>query len=353
MRTFSQPHRGFTLIELLVVIAIISILAAILFPVFAKAREKARQTRCLSNLRQISIAVNMYVQDNNEQYLPTTSTAWSALLVQYNEGNIYDCPTLTGTGNNAKPEYGFNALLWNKPQAAVTQPSSTVMVADLKSSAMTGAYTFTGMTMDAAVDARHNNAFTVSTVDGSVRTCVVKDTVVNALVMAKLTLAVGAGAKILLEKNATTGKYEAVEYGNVPFRIINGGPGTYGGTWSITDGLVQGENTDDLNFFYGGTFPWRLGFVGLKPAIVPTKFRIRPRPDAIRYGTNTLRLIGRVNTGVDPWVDIATITPNPTAAQWYECQVTKPAAYEDLAFYNSGSSDSDTTEIEFYGYAGN
>ncbi|HEY3418083.1 MAG TPA: prepilin-type N-terminal cleavage/methylation domain-containing protein, partial [Armatimonadota bacterium] len=56
--------RGFTLIELLVVIAIIAILASILFPVFAKAREKARQATCNSNVRQLSTAVQMYVQDN-------------------------------------------------------------------------------------------------------------------------------------------------------------------------------------------------------------------------------------------------------------------------------------------------
>jgi len=58
--------KGFTLIELLVVIAIIAILAAILFPVFARAREKARQTSCLSNLKQLSLGVLMYAQDYDE-----------------------------------------------------------------------------------------------------------------------------------------------------------------------------------------------------------------------------------------------------------------------------------------------
>src|ERR1700704_2940490 len=61
-------RRGFTLIELLVVIAIIAILAAILFPVFAQAREKARQASCTSNLKQAGLAMMMYIQDYDEQY---------------------------------------------------------------------------------------------------------------------------------------------------------------------------------------------------------------------------------------------------------------------------------------------
>ncbi len=64
----NQPRKGFTLIELLVVIAIIAILAAILFPVFAQARAKARQTSCLSNMKQIGTATAMYTQDYDETF---------------------------------------------------------------------------------------------------------------------------------------------------------------------------------------------------------------------------------------------------------------------------------------------
>ena len=65
--------RGFALIELLVVIAIIALLAAVLFPVFSQAREKARQAACLSNCRQIGLAAVQYVQDYDEQFLGTNT----------------------------------------------------------------------------------------------------------------------------------------------------------------------------------------------------------------------------------------------------------------------------------------
>ncbi|HEY3418540.1 MAG TPA: prepilin-type N-terminal cleavage/methylation domain-containing protein, partial [Armatimonadota bacterium] len=83
---------GFTLIELLVVIAIIAILAAILFPVFAKAREKARQTTCLNNQRQIAASMLMFTQDHDET-MPAASTWVQDLSATYGvSGKVWDCP---------------------------------------------------------------------------------------------------------------------------------------------------------------------------------------------------------------------------------------------------------------------
>ncbi len=105
MRTHTYPTsgRGFTLIELLVVIAIIAILAAILFPVFAQAREKARQAACLSNCKQIGLAMMAYTQDYDECYLTVDSCDahgahehchWFDLLMPYVKSEqLFVCPS--------------------------------------------------------------------------------------------------------------------------------------------------------------------------------------------------------------------------------------------------------------------
>ncbi len=95
-------RKGFTLIELLVVIAIIAILAAILFPVFARAREKARQTQCLSNTKQLNLAFQQYIQDYDEK-LPryefhSHSWYWEICIYPYVKNlGVYACPSRRDT----------------------------------------------------------------------------------------------------------------------------------------------------------------------------------------------------------------------------------------------------------------
>ncbi len=100
----SRRLLGFTLIELLVVIAIIAILAAILFPVFARAREKARQASCQSNLKQIVLGAKMYAQDYDSRWVRHSGgiqgwASWTANLYPYiKNAEVFRCPSAdTGT----------------------------------------------------------------------------------------------------------------------------------------------------------------------------------------------------------------------------------------------------------------
>jgi prepilin-type N-terminal cleavage/methylation domain-containing protein/prepilin-type processing-associated H-X9-DG protein len=115
--------QGFTLIELLVVIAIIAILAAILFPVFARAREKARQTTCTSNQRQIAASIQMYAQDH-EETLPSSSTIWSDIKV---DPGVLICPT---KGKNTPNGYGYNSNIANMALGEIERPEATVATGD-------------------------------------------------------------------------------------------------------------------------------------------------------------------------------------------------------------------------------
>ena len=152
---------GFTLIELLVVIAIIAILAAILFPVFAQAREKARQTACLSNLKQVGLACNMYVQDYDETFplAWANGISWVSSLNPYikasgvgrtdvavDQGTVWHCPSDTGNGNaywkgvsytanalimgGGDPDWGSGSWDPAKTLAAVNAPADTVFAGE-------------------------------------------------------------------------------------------------------------------------------------------------------------------------------------------------------------------------------
>jgi len=161
-----MSHRrmsGFTLLELLVVIAIIAILAAILFPVFAQARAKARQATCLSNTKQEANAIHMYVQDNDEQFpqgqilwtpgwslhtffttppdlragnVHFRSLLWTNSTQPYTKNyQLYDCPsefTWNISTNNPpgtpRIARSFNGLLSTYTLAGVASPASLYMV---------------------------------------------------------------------------------------------------------------------------------------------------------------------------------------------------------------------------------
>ena len=145
-------RRGFTLIELLVVIAIIAILAAILFPVFAKAREKARQITCASNEKQLGLGLLQYNQDYDEKFPGGTVGAygsvsgWASKIYPYVKSTgIYKCPDDPGSpqvvaGNTASfvpVSYSMNSNLdpkgfYNSALSTLAAPASTVALVEVQ-----------------------------------------------------------------------------------------------------------------------------------------------------------------------------------------------------------------------------
>ncbi len=134
-------RRGFTLIELLVVIAIIAILAAILFPVFARAREKARQTSCLNNVKQLVLGINMYAQDYDESLPmsrhrsnPTASwQGWNTLVDPYVKNTqVFTCPSETnysvGYGCTCSNTYSSMMYEAARSLAKIEHPSELYLI---------------------------------------------------------------------------------------------------------------------------------------------------------------------------------------------------------------------------------
>jgi prepilin-type N-terminal cleavage/methylation domain-containing protein/prepilin-type processing-associated H-X9-DG protein len=188
-------RRGFTLIELLVVIAIIAILAAILFPVFAKAREKARQSSCPNNLKQFGIAVQTYAQDYDEQLpyinvggglipsyvLPNGNShtggymLWHTLVYPYVKNvQVYDCPSYTvkfGGAYTGGGAYGMNSVSDGLALGAINFPAETMIIAEAGGG---DSYNLDGdtagandeMTSTTAGGARHSDGLNNAFLDG-------------------------------------------------------------------------------------------------------------------------------------------------------------------------------------------
>lgn len=137
MKLKTTVRKGFTLIELLVVIAIIAILAAILFPVFAKAREAARKSSCVSNLKQIGLAVKMYQQDFDEITAYSVNGSgwsyanyWGYFYLPYSKNQkIWECPSSLDAA--VRPvAYGLSPFVESQPDAAFQDPSGTIFCHD-------------------------------------------------------------------------------------------------------------------------------------------------------------------------------------------------------------------------------
>ena len=157
-----QYFQGFTLIELLVVVAIIALLAAMLFPVFARAREKARQTSCMNNQRQIVAAIHMYAQDNNET-LPPSSTIWQNISLP--AGSMI-CQTY---GTKYPNGYVYNNALSGEALGNFTDPGSVLVTADGKHAQTVSPPTYPNVAYNAFdYDLRHTSQMVASFLDGHV-----------------------------------------------------------------------------------------------------------------------------------------------------------------------------------------
>jgi prepilin-type processing-associated H-X9-DG protein/prepilin-type N-terminal cleavage/methylation domain-containing protein len=143
MKAMKGKRVGFTLIELLVVITIIAILAAILFPVFARAREKARTSSCQSNLKQIGLAVREYMTDYDETFMPGgevncntvgANKPYCRLIPYIKNPQLWDCPSAgnekTDDVTGQYIDYHFNNRLAGIVDAKVEDTAGTIAAID-------------------------------------------------------------------------------------------------------------------------------------------------------------------------------------------------------------------------------
>jgi len=239
MHTYPRhPATGFTLIELLVVIAIIALLAAILFPVFAKAREKARQTQCINNQKQICVAINMYIQDNDEMFFPGntggSAAIWTTYLTNYLGGGsvMFHCPSQEGANGNdataSNPEYGFNPNLFSTPVGLISNPAMGIMTADLTPRQTNTSFTLQNLATD--FSNRHGNTAILACIDGHVASVLVPDPrqTVSTILTAGYLLFVSTNGATTIDGTMSiptalgTGSYRAATLLSMPAGIYSG-----------------------------------------------------------------------------------------------------------------------------------
>ena len=195
-----QARPAFTLIELLVVIAIIAILAAILFPVFARARENARRSSCSSNLKQIALGIKQYTQDYDERFplvvtpSPVTEPGWAYAIQPYLKSEqIFQCPSDTAPPPSPTPNdaitrantTGYTDYFYNynmvdpvgngptvgvgKTESALEYTTNIIMLGDGSGSTGGSSASYNRQSVDAGGSLRHLEGGNYAFVDGHVK----------------------------------------------------------------------------------------------------------------------------------------------------------------------------------------